>query len=154
MACSDIMGCCGGKNEETEEINLLDLESGVVDVAKGDGTLDSEILGYEQSVEKSLHVSNGHRNTLVSGVVALLVIAALVIFVLYQYGFIYPGAYWKKRVDNTLAKLAVPVSGETKETHDKEMASVIELKEALEYSAQNKSSIFIADWVNDLTNAA
>eukprot|EP01083_Nonionella_stella_P051242 136064_1 len=112
MACSDIMGCCGGKNEETEEINLLDLESGVVDVAKGDGTLDSEILGYD------------------------------------------PGAYWKKRVDNTLAKLAVPVSGETKETHDKEMASVIELKEALEYSAQNKSSIFIADWVNDLTNAA
>eukprot|EP01083_Nonionella_stella_P279393 950464_1 len=113
MACSDIMGCCGGKNEETEETNLLDLESGVVDVAKGDGTLDSEIQGYEQSVENSLHASNGHRNTLVSGVVALLVIAAL-IFVLYQYGFIYPSAYWKKRVENMVTKLGLVCAGDTK----------------------------------------
>eukprot|EP01083_Nonionella_stella_P086582 240632_1 len=73
------MGCCCGKNKETEEINLLDLESGVVDVTKDDGTLDSKILGYERSVVESF----------LAGVVALLVIAALVIFVMYQYGYIY-----------------------------------------------------------------
>eukprot|EP01083_Nonionella_stella_P140880 432965_1 len=73
------MGCCCGKNKETEEINFLDLESGVVDVTKDDGTLDSKILGYERSVVESF----------LAGVVALLVIAALVIFVMYQYGYIY-----------------------------------------------------------------
>eukprot|EP01083_Nonionella_stella_P051240 136062_1 len=150
MACSDIMGCCGGKNEETEEINLLDLESGVVDVAKGDGTLDSEILGYEQSVENSLHVSSGHRNHLIIGVVALLAIAAL-IFAMYKYGFIYPTAYvcciymrfqWEKRVYNMLGKLSrIPREEETVE-------ELNELLEALEHSG-----VRIEDWKNDLIKA-
>eukprot|EP01083_Nonionella_stella_P051241 136063_1 len=153
MACSDIMGCCGGKNEETEEINLLDLESGVVDVAKGDGTLDSEILGYEQSVENSLHVSSGHRNHLIIGVVALLAIAAL-IFAMYKYGFIYPTAYWKKRVGNMMAKLALPVHDETYEAYTKEMTGVDVLVHELRVSARDKSCIDIDDWEYALKEAA
>eukprot|EP01083_Nonionella_stella_P233551 822751_1 len=61
-----MMGCCGTNTEETDEVLLShDLESGV-DTTNDGTTADSEIHGFEENVEKSLHASNGHTNTAIS----------------------------------------------------------------------------------------
>eukprot|EP01083_Nonionella_stella_P233549 822747_1 len=58
-----MMRCCGTNTEESEEVILShDLESGV-DTTNDGTTADSEIHGFEENVDKSLHASNWHTNT-------------------------------------------------------------------------------------------
>eukprot|EP01083_Nonionella_stella_P086583 240637_1 len=136
------MGCCCGKNKETEEINLLDLESGVVDVAEDDGTW--------QRVEKWLHFFNAHRNAVTYGVVVVLYCITLLVFYRYQYVLPRSRAYWQKRVDKMEAKLNLV---RDKKTLINVMKEEYELADELVQKALTTFGIPIKTWEKTLTTA-